>query len=54
MWGSVAISQLVARPFEGWGVMRWAVGWLLLLLLRRRLLVVLCLLLAGLAAAEVV
>ena len=52
LWGSVAISQLVARPFEGWGVMRWAVGWLLLLLLRGWLLVVLRLLLAGLAAAE--
>ena len=50
LWGSVAISQLVARPVEGRGVMRWT----RLLLLRGWWLLLLGLLLAGLAAAEVV
>ena len=50
--GSVALSKLVARPLEGWGVMRWTLGRLLLLRLlclwvRRRVL-------AGLSCAAVV
>ena len=49
MWGPVAISQLVARPVEGRGVMRWTLRGL-----RGLWLLLLGLLLAGLAAAEVV
>ena len=33
LWGSVAISQLVARPFERRGVMRWTLRGLLLVVL---------------------